>query len=69
MSAIEQHYSAPEVAQLLGVSERTIKRYVDLGTRSGGKEGIFPVVKLSHKAVRIPARAVNRFLRARTISS
>lgn len=65
---VEPHYSAERAAELLEVSERTIWNYVDTWASSGGKEGIGPVVKLSHKVVRIPASALNRFLASRTIA-
>jgi predicted transcriptional regulator len=68
MSEVEKHYTASEVAELLGVSERSVWNYVDKGETTKGKDGIFPVVKLSHKVVRIPARAVNKFLKARTVA-
>ena len=69
MSEIEKHYTAADVAQLLGVTTRTVWNYIDRGERSQGRDGIYPVVKLSHKVVRIPARAVNRFLKTRTIAA
>jgi hypothetical protein len=67
MNEVEKHYSAAELAEVLGVTVRTVWSYVDLGARSSGKDGIFPVVKLSHKVTRIPASAVQRFLKARTV--
>lgn len=69
MTEVEKHYTAAEVAQLLGVSERSVWNYVEKGERTKGKDGIFPTIKLSHKVVRIPARAVNKFLKARTVAS
>jgi predicted transcriptional regulator len=69
MSEIEKHYTAAEVATLLGVTERTVWNYVAQGERTQGKDGIFPIVKLSFKVVRIPARAVNKFLKARTVAA
>lgn len=66
---VEPHYSAEETAKLLSVTVRTIWNYVEVGDRSGGSDGIFPVVKLSHKVVRIPASSINRFLNARTIAA
>lgn len=68
MTEVEKHYSAAEVADLLGISERTVWNYVDRGEQTRGKDGIYPVVKLSHKVVRIPARAVNKLLKARTVA-
>ena len=69
MIEVEKHYTAAEVAELLGVTERTVWNHVEAGKRSRGRDGIFPVVKLSHKVVRIPARAVNKFLKARTMTA
>ena len=69
MNEVEKHYTAAEVAALLGVTERTVWNHVEAGKRSRGRDGIFPVVKLSHKVVRIPARAVNKFLKARTLAA
>lgn len=65
---VERHYSAEEVAELLCVTARTVWNYVDQGARSSGEEGIYPVVKLSHKVVRIPASSLNRFLKSRTVT-
>jgi hypothetical protein len=65
---VEQHYSAETLAALLEVSVRTIWNYIEAWETSGGKEGIGPVVKLSHKVVRIPASSANRLLRSRTIT-
>jgi DNA-binding Lrp family transcriptional regulator len=64
---VEQYYSAASLAERLEVTERTVWNYVELYETSGGKEGIGPVVKLSHKVVRIPASAANRFLKSRRI--
>lgn len=69
MTEVEKHYTAAEVAELLGVTERTVWNYVELGERTKGKDGIYPVVKLSFKVVRIPARAVNKFLKVRTVAA
>lgn len=66
---VEAHYSAEAAAEVLHVSVRTIWNYVNLGERTGGREGIHPVAKLSHKVVRIPASAINRFLKARTVAT
>lgn len=69
MNEIEKQYTAAEVADLLGVTERTVWNYVERGETSRGKDGIYPVVKLSHKVVRLPASSVNRFLKARTVAA
>jgi predicted transcriptional regulator len=69
MNEVEKHYTAAEVAELLGVTERTIWNYVDKGESTKGKEGIYPIVKLSHKVVRIPARALQKFLKAHTVTA
>lgn len=69
MSEVEKHYSVTELAELLGVAERTVWNYIARGEKSQGKDGIYPVVKLSHKVVRVPARAVNKFLKARTVEA
>lgn len=66
---VEPHYSAEAAAAMLEVTVRTIWNYVDAGERSSGREGIYPVVKLSHKVVRIPASSINRFLKARTVAA
>ena len=62
---IEQQYSVSEVAKLLGIGPATVWRYVQDGKRTDGLDGIWPVYKLSHKVVRIPAGAVHRFLARR----
>lgn len=66
---VEPHYDAETAAQMLHVTVRTIWRYVDAGARSEGREGIYPVVKLTHKVVRIPASSINRFLQAHTLKA
>lgn len=68
-SSVEQHYSAETLAALLEVTPRTIWNYVELGEATQGREGIYPVVKLSHKVVRIPASSAARLLKARTVAA
>lgn len=63
----EQQYSYAEAAKLLGVSYSTVRALVNEGLRTGGKAGIFPIYKLSHKLVRIPASAINRYLESRRV--
>jgi hypothetical protein len=66
---VEPHYSAERVAELLEVSERTVWSYVEEYEMTEGKAGLGPVVKLSHKVVRIPGSAVNRLLAARSVQA
>jgi hypothetical protein len=66
---VEPHYDAEAAAAILHVSVRTVWRYIDAGARTEGREGIYPVVKLTHKAVRIPASSINRFLKAHTLKA
>ena len=66
---VEPHYSAERVAALLEVSERTVWSHIETYELTGGKEGLGPFVKLSHKCVRIPASAVNRLLKACTVDA
>ena len=66
-NVLEQHYSAATVAERLEVTERTIWNYVELYETTRGEEGIGPVLKISHKVVRIPASSVNRWLKSKRI--
>lgn len=66
---VEQHYSADALAELIEVSPRTVWSWIERYEASAGKEGLGPVVKLSHKNVRIPASAVNRMLAAHTVDA
>lgn len=67
---VEPHYTAEQAGLLLGgVTKRTVWNYVELGERSEGKEGIYPVVKLSHKVVLLPASSINRFLASRRVAA
>ncbi len=69
-NAVEPHYTVDQAAELLGkVTVRTVWNYVELGKTSQGKEGIYPVVKLSHKVVLLPASSINRFLKSRRVSA
>lgn len=52
---VEQHYSLQEVAGLLKVSLRTVRRWADEGR-------LVPVRRLSPGVVRVPACAVHRLL-------
>lgn len=68
--AVEPHYTAEQAAELLGkVTVRTIWNYVEKGETTQGKEGIYPVVKLSHKVVLLPASSINRFLKSRRVAA
>lgn len=51
-------YRVPQLAEMLGLSERTIRRYL--------KKGQLRSVKLSSKTVLIPAEALQEFLSAST---
>jgi len=64
---VENHYSVESVAKMLEVSERTVWERIAQFERSGGKEGLGPIVKLSHKVVRIPASSVNRLLESHRV--
>lgn len=66
---VEPHYSVDTLALALEVTDRTVWKYIELYETTAGKDGIGPVVKLSHKVVRIPASAVRRFLKSRTIEA
>ena len=66
---VEPHYTAEQAAELLGgCTVRTVWNHVKLWQTSGGKDGIGPIVKVSHKSVLIPASAINRWLASRTIT-
>lgn len=65
---VEPHYTVEELGTLLKVNERAIERYIELGATTSGRQGIFPVCKLSFKTMRVPASSVNRFLKACTIA-
>lgn len=60
MHQVEQQYSYEQVAELLSIGESTVREYVRNGK-------ITPIFKISHKNVRIPASAVNRFLESRAV--
>jgi len=66
MKEVEKHYTVDEVAELLGVVPRTVKRFIQRGQQTAGREGIYPVVRLSQTLLRIPASVVNQFLSSRT---
>lgn len=66
---VEPHYSVETLAALLEIDERSVERYIKAGTTTNGREGIYPVRRLSHKTMRIPASSVNRFLQSCTIST
>ncbi len=66
---VEPHYTVEQLAELMGkVTERTIWNWVELGKTTNGDDGIFPIVKISHKVVLLPASSINRFLKAHTIA-
>lgn len=66
---VEKHYSVDALAELLDVAPRTVWSWIDAYETSGGKQGLGPTVKLSHKCVRIPASAVNAMLKRHTIDA
>jgi hypothetical protein len=54
---VEQHYSITKAAALVGVRRQTMSLYV--------KEGrVYPVRRVNHKVVCVPASSINRFLRS-----
>lgn len=67
---VETHYTAEQAAELLGgCTVRTVWNHVKAWQTSDGREGIGPVVKVSHKSVLIPASAINRWLASRTVAN
>jgi transcriptional antiterminator len=58
---LEEHLTPAEIAERLKVSTRTVARWIDEGTASRGKRGLWPVRKLGRKCVRVPVSALNRF--------
>lgn len=66
---VEQRYTLKQAAELLTVTERTVHNYINLGKRTHGRDGIYPVEKLSHKVMVIPASSINRFLASRRVST
>tara|TARA_E500000331_G_scaffold31590_1_gene26498 strand:+ start:1737 stop:1934 length:198 start_codon:yes stop_codon:yes gene_type:complete len=59
---IEKHYSVKEVAKQLSVSTRTVRRLLELGTKTQGSQGIRKFVKLHTGIIRIPASSVTHYL-------
>ena len=59
--AVEQHLTVDEVAGRLAVHHQTVRRAIDQGTRTRGRAGIWPTVRLG-RTIRIPESAVARFL-------
>ena len=59
---LEQQYTYKEVAAFLKVSVMTIRRLVDKGQRTAGRDGISPVHILGHRSYRIPESAVTQYL-------
>lgn len=59
---LEQHYTVAQIAERVGISQRQVWREVELGKATKGKQGLYPIRKMSHKNVRIPESAVNRWL-------
>lgn len=58
-TTVEEHLSPAEVGERLGLERHAIARLMRPG-------GIWPVVRISRKTIRVPASAVNRFLQSRT---
>jgi hypothetical protein len=63
-TAIEQHYTISQAADLLQVHKVTVMRLVARGSQSRGVAGLYPVYRLGKRATRIPARAIARYLEA-----
>jgi hypothetical protein len=66
--AVDQHYTPAGVGALLSVSERTVWTLIAHGRATGGRDGLWPVVRIGRQT-RIPARVVARFVRERTVSA
>jgi hypothetical protein len=64
--SVEEHYRPQELAKRLGVSCRTVARWIAAGRASHGKRGIWPVRYPAHCTL-IPASSVIRFLGRHTI--
>lgn len=66
---VEPHYSVARLAELLEVSEATVETYIRRGETTQGRDGIFPVRRLSFKCLRIPASSVNQWLKTCTVTA
>jgi excisionase family DNA binding protein len=53
---VEQFYSITEAASLVSVTRQTMSEWVNRGR-------VRPVYRVNHKVVRVPASAINRFLK------
>lgn len=65
---VEQLYTYEEVATLLRVHTRTVRRWIKDGIRSGGQKGLHPVVFFNSQTRRIPASALSRFCTRHTLA-
>jgi len=60
--ALPQLMTPDQVALLLQLTRRTVDRLIAQGERTKGKQGLYPVYRLSSRAVRIPQAAVHSYL-------
>ncbi len=60
--AVEEHLRPGQVAERLHVHVRTVHRWIELGRRTNGRCGIWPVIYPGRKVVLIPASSITRFL-------
>lgn len=58
---IERYYTRATVAERLACSVQTVDAGIRAGTQTGGRDGLFPVVRIGG-AVRIPESSVARWL-------
>lgn len=62
---VEEHLTVPALAARLGVSAKTVSRWIAAGRRTRGADGIWPAFRPGGRVVLVPASAVRRFLEAR----
>lgn len=60
-------YSVQEASEMLGVSTRTVRRWIDVGAATKGTDGLYPVYNLGYRTIRIPQQAVDRLLKRKVL--
>lgn len=66
-AAGERQYRPKAVAKQLGINVKTVHRLIERGATTKGRDGLYPVFRISRRVVCVPESAVRNFLARRLV--
>ena len=58
----DELYTKAEVAKMLQITVRSVHNLIVKGHKTNGRDGLFPIIRIQPRTVRIPASTLETFL-------